>query len=414
MEVTASLRRDKANAHGNCPVRITAYLNGKRAFFPATMPDGSTVTVPVADWDAAKRRVKPRAPWAMDKNAAIQEAIRRITAAGMALGTELSPATLKKSLLPQKPQALTAPVQSDAIPPLADLAAMFLEYKRTDYSATTKTAIASSTLRTYKSCLGVFSAFIAATGQPFDPAGMDRNFYNAFHAHAARLGLGVNYFGTVISRVKNFLGWLSENHPCGVRLSPRWRKWPVPSRYGTPQSLTPRQVRLLRCYRPPIPFQQRCLDLFLFATSTGLHISDVNRAAPQHLKDGIITLARTKTRGVCHIPLMDDDVFCAGELIEKYAGQHPTLMPKITGQVVNRELKTIFAEAGVEGVDAVFKLGRKTFVTVLLHRGVPASMVMRATGHRDYKSFSHYAGVDLGAMKEAFTAVRAPQDAPPE
>lgn len=47
--------------------------------------------------------------------------------------------------------------------------------------------------------------------------------------------------------------------------------------------------------------------------------------------------------------------------------------------------------------------GRKTFVTLSLSKGIPAEVVMKITGHSDYKSFKRYVEVDEDRKRNAMS-----------
>nr|WP_083891951.1 tyrosine-type recombinase/integrase [Echinicola vietnamensis] len=47
--------------------------------------------------------------------------------------------------------------------------------------------------------------------------------------------------------------------------------------------------------------------------------------------------------------------------------------------------------------------GRKTFVTLSLAKGIPAEVVMKITGHSDYKSFKRYIEVDEQRKRDEMT-----------
>ena len=85
-------------------------------------------------------------------------------------------------------------------------------------------------------------------------------------------------------------------------------------------------------------------------------------------------------------------------------------MPKIDNMKYNIELKniaklaeidmpvTIVEYVGAERIEVIkpkyefvsSHMGRRTFVTLSLEKGLRAEIVMKITGHKDYKSFKRY------------------------
>ena len=86
------------------------------------------------------------------------------------------------------------------------------------------------------------------------------------------------------------------------------------------------------------------------------------------------------------------------------------ILPQYTNQAMNRELKQLCKMAGIDEpirittykgsirldeVHAKWALvgshtGRKTFIVQALSRGIPPNIVMKWTGHSDYKAMKPY------------------------
>jgi hypothetical protein len=58
--------------------------------------------------------------------------------------------------------------------------------------------------------------------------------------------------------------------------------------------------------------------------------------------------------------------------------------------------------AGLSRPKLTTKIGLKSFVTLKLYQGVPARLIMQATGHQTEKTFNHYVGVDQLRRLEEF------------
>lgn len=153
-------------------------------------------------------------------------------------------------------------------------------------------------------------------------------------------------------------------------------------------------------------------DLFVFLAVTGMRISDVKRFNPQWVTKEFIEYSAEKTMSKAYVPLLET----AKGILEKY-DNHP---PRMNEQYFNRTIKKVFFDAGldravvlrdrqgrrmVEHVHALHEIvsshtGRKTFVSMMLARGVPIQDVMNMSGHQDYRSMKPYIQVDRERMKK--------------
>jgi integrase len=141
-----------------------------------------------------------------------------------------------------------------------------------------------------------------------------------------------------------------------------------------------------------------------------LRYSDFSRIGKQHLKktdDGyVLEIRQEKTDDFVNIPLTGESLKTVNDLISG------TIHP-ITNQKMNSYVKDLCEVAEINEPFEVhsykgrekqtetvpkYKLvtthtGRRTFSTRLLSRGVPAEVVMKFTGHKDYKSFIKYVNI---------------------
>lgn len=88
-------------------------------------------------------------------------------------------------------------------------------------------------------------------------------------------------------------------------------------------------------------------------------------------------------------------------------------------QYFNRLIKQVFFDCGLDRpviirdrqgrneIETIYPLyevvsshtGRKTFISIMLARGVPIQDVMHMSGHQDYRSMKPYIQVDLERLK---------------
>ena len=155
-------------------------------------------------------------------------------------------------------------------------------------------------------------------------------------------------------------------------------------------------------------------DVFIFCVYTGLAFIDVYNLRPEHISEDSngnlwIVKAREKTNNLCNIPLLS----IPKQILEKYKDIHfenHMALPVISNQKMNDYLKELgeLAEInepiretyykGNERIDEVTPkyallsthAGRRTFICNALALGIPAQVVMKWTGHSDYKAMKPY------------------------
>lgn len=149
-------------------------------------------------------------------------------------------------------------------------------------------------------------------------------------------------------------------------------------------------------------------DVLVFACATGLRYSDEAQLRWNHIRETEIRLTVKKTKEVLIVPLNG----YSDAILNKYKGRLRPL-PVISNQKYNDYIKALCELAeinepveiirfrGSEEIRSVYPkyelcsshLGRKTFCTLSLERGIPAETVMKISGHSDYKSFQRYVKV---------------------
>lgn len=162
-----------------------------------------------------------------------------------------------------------------------------------------------------------------------------------------------------------------------------------------------------------IPEQKKYLDrvrdVFLFQCFTGLRYSDVFNLKRTDVKENYIEVTTVKTADSLVIELND----FSRKILEKYKDIHfekDKVLPVITNQKMNDYLKELAELAeindpvretyykGNERIDVVtpkYSLlgthaGRRTFICNALSLGIPPHVVMKWTGHSDYKAMKPY------------------------
>ena len=157
---------------------------------------------------------------------------------------------------------------------------------------------------------------------------------------------------------------------------------------------------------------ERVRDVFLFQCFTGLRYSDVSNLRRSDIKGDHIEVTTVKTSDSLIIELNDH----SKAIIEKYKDvefENDKALPVITNQKMNDYLKELAELAeinepvrqtyykGNERIDEVTPkyallgthAGRRTFICNALALGIPPQVVMKWTGHSDYKAMKPYINI---------------------
>lgn len=175
--------------------------------------------------------------------------------------------------------------------------------------------------------------------------------------------------------------------------------------------LTWDELNKLRDYKIPTNKQhlERIRDVFLFTCFTGLRYSDVYNLKTSDIKDNHIEVTTVKTADSLIIELNNH----SKSILDKYKEVHfenNKVLPVITNQKMNEYLKELAELAeinepiretyykGNQRIDEVTPkhdllgthAGRRTFICNALSLGIPPQVVMKWTGHSDYKAMKPY------------------------
>lgn len=153
-------------------------------------------------------------------------------------------------------------------------------------------------------------------------------------------------------------------------------------------------------------------DVFCFCSFTSLRYSDVAKLTRSDVHDNHITVVTQKTSDALVIELND----YSKEILSKYKDvplRNNLALPVISNQKMNDYLKEIgkilefnepikkvyfIGNQRYETVTPKHELltthcGRRTFVVNALYLGIPAEVVMKWTGHKDYEAMKPYIAI---------------------
>ncbi len=156
-------------------------------------------------------------------------------------------------------------------------------------------------------------------------------------------------------------------------------------------------------------YLERVRDLFLFQCYTGLRYSDLYNLRRSDIKDDHIEVTTMKTADNLIIELNNH----SRAILDKYKTivfEGDKALPTISNQKCNNYLKELAQLVGIdepvrqsyykgsERIDEILPkytllgthAGRRTFICNALALGIPANVVMKWTGHNDYKAMKPY------------------------
>lgn len=165
-------------------------------------------------------------------------------------------------------------------------------------------------------------------------------------------------------------------------------------------------------------------DLFCFCAFTSLRYSDMANVHRYDIQDGILSVTTQKTNARLQIKLNT----YAQAILDKYADQTfpgDLALPVISNQKMNAYLKDLcelcgfntpihvtgfrkgqrYDETYPKYTQVTTHCGRKTFICFMLSIGVSPQVVMKFTGHADYKSMKPYIDIAEKAKTDAMDAM---------
>lgn len=183
---------------------------------------------------------------------------------------------------------------------------------------------------------------------------------------------------------------------------------------------------LMTVFHYPVPdskkYLQRVRDVFCFCCFTSLRYSDVENLRKADIYANHIEVTTVKTNDSLRIDLNK----YSRSILEKYrASDFPEgrALPVVSNQRMNEYLRELGAMCGLDSevtityyrgnkrYDETYKkyelltthAGRRTFICNALSMGIPAEVVMKWTGHSDYKAMKPYIDVADRIKAEAMS-----------
>ncbi|WP_019948787.1 tyrosine-type recombinase/integrase [Hymenobacter aerophilus] len=393
-----TLRKQKQNKAGECPVYLMVYFDGAR------LACSTGEKCRPADWNEDRQQFRRSYPFTNEANdllarmaADVLQWWRTVRAAGEVPTV----AGLKAVLRPEQAQEQQTP----AVQPVA---VRYEQYRQ----AMRARGYSRETLRQHLVARNWFSGFEQWSGELLDPVTYDLARHDELLGYLREVRkLAPNTMYTAIKDLKSFLRFLRDER--GVAVGIELRKL-VAKPADTPKLyLSAADLQALASAMLPanlVPTR----DVFLFCCYTGLRYSDVSALHAGNLqewKEGrLLRLVQSKTRAGVSIYL----TAAASAILDKYADpERLRLLPVHPNQVMNKYLKRVARLAGLTGATDLVSTGnggisrsavptcelvtmhtaRHTFATQSLLRGMPVEVLQKVLGHKKIQTTLIYAKI---------------------
>lgn len=399
-----SRKKDGIPIVENVPIRMRVNFASQRIEFT------TGYRIDVSKWDADKQRVKKGCTNKLKQSAA------EINASLLAYYTELqeifkkfevmevlpTPAQIRESSVSlHKPVEKTKSVKREAVENFYTIFDEFVNDcgRQNDWTDSTyeKFAVVKNHLKNFREGLSF---------EFFDEKGL--NDYVAYLRDVKEMRNTT--IGKQLSFLKWFLRWGFKN---GIHQNNAYDNY-KPKLKSTQKKiifLTWEELTKLREFEIPAtkPSLERVRDVFLFQCFTGLRYSDVFNLRRSDIKGDHIEVTTVKTSDSLIIELNNH----SKAILDKYkdvAFEDDKVLPVITNQKMNDHLKELAELAGIdEPIHQTYYRGskridevtpkytllgthadRRTFICNALALGSPPQIVMKWTGHSDYKAMKPY------------------------
>ena len=180
--------------------------------------------------------------------------------------------------------------------------------------------------------------------------------------------------------------------------------------------LTMDEVMKMWNYQPTQDYLAKVKDVFLFCCFTSLRYSDVAQLRREYIVDDVITMVSQKTKDVISIELNK----YSKSILDKYKDCDKVL-PVISNQKYNSYLKELAKLCEIDTPVTLVQISgnnrttvtkpkyelitthvaRRTFISHAVIKGIPIPVIMKWTGHNDYKAMQPYIDIADQEKKKA-------------
>lgn len=263
--------------------------------------------------------------------------------------------------------------------------------------------------------------FATATGRALEYTDFTAQFWHDLTAYFLDEASLVD--NSIAKHLAHFKHFLSDAHQLGRNSLEDYKHWRWARRDPDVLALTRAELSALETVNvsmlPDAARLENARALFLLSCYTGLRFSDVAALRPEHQKGEWLQLTAQKTSEKLTVPLRGNR---AVPLLAKlWAGE----VRPISNQKLNKYIKDVARLAKLDTPTEQVEYrgsqrtsetlpkhelisthtGRRTFVTLSLEGGLSWETIMKATGHKDFKSFRRYIQVTPERLLTDFARV---------
>ncbi len=283
----------------------------------------------------------------------------------------------------------------------------FIDYFH-EFIEVKKATLKPRTIQKFNTFLTTVLAFSKLSKQVLTFENMEVKFYDGYVAYRANQHKSDETIYKEIGLLKTFLHWATDREYNGK--TKFIRQFKTFEKEKEVLSLTDEELFILYNLSLTNSVQIKVRDMFCFACFTGLRFSDVLQVSRNKVIGSTLELNQIKTKDKVSIHLSN----FALAILERNEYSFPPLsnyhVNRILRQVATiAELDRVVSKLMISGKDSwevekplkdaiSFHVGRKSYVTISLKRGVRHETLMRQTGHKKLETLQKYISVS-GAMK---------------
>lgn len=276
-----------------------------------------------------------------------------------------------------------------------------------DYIELKTATIEESSIRNYKSTLESLKEFQSEKKIKLDIDTFDQKVFSKLLAYFIKEKKYLD--NTVEKKVKMLKAFLRHQYPKFDQSFIKYKPY-------IPEVITLTKDELMTLKQAQVHgYIKKSRDLFLFLCYTGMRFSDSQLYQPYWEDDGVIDYIMKKTKQRAVTPLTSE----VKSILKEYGG----IPPRISNQKFNLFLKKLFVTLNLnrqiiirdrqgnkfyQSTYCLYEVvsshvARKTFITLLLQRGVPITDLMTMSGHGDYREVKPYLKISRDHIRKNFS-----------
>ncbi len=392
-------KRTSDTAKTKIPVIMAFNYSAKRLYTQ------TVIKVTQDEWDGKKQRVKAKVSGSLEMNMffnRLEKEVEAIYLKGLAEGAVInnkyfmSRLSIKKKSNEQSGNKFFVDWER------------FLELRSAEHG--------KDTLKGDRTSLNHFREFCRVNHISPDYVDITPDLLTDFRNYLLTLGQVNNTSYSIIKKMRFFLNW---GYRMGKHSSVMYREFKLKEYKGNVHFLTWDEIMTIYHFDKLTPYEMQVRDCFIWLCFTGFRFSDgITQLRKTDIKEQTIggqkaffaEIREKKTSNLNMVPLMPE----AMEILNRYKHLPGNrALPDLNMQVVNRYIKKIAKRAGINDTVSIDKYkgnkherlvvakhkvicskwGRKSLVCNLLSRKMLPTTIMSITGHKSFKSFSHYYSV---------------------